>query len=88
MANQSNSNLIPVTAADHAGAKVFVGVTVPLLACCTFAIAARLTPRLRPAWRFGWDDGLILVAYVRPTGTAFGLLITLHSFSLLPSGLS
>ena len=63
----SPSDLVPVTAAEQANAKILVGVTVPLLALCTVVIGARLTPRLRPAWRFGWDDALIVVAYVGPT---------------------
>ena len=57
--------MVPMTPYIHYTATVFVGVSVPFLAIALAAVAARLNPKLRPAWRFGVDDGFIILGTVR-----------------------
>ncbi|KAK4164286.1 hypothetical protein QBC43DRAFT_288880 [Cladorrhinum sp. PSN259] len=40
-------------------AKSYVGITVTALVIALIPFAARIYVRLRPVWRFGWDDYLI-----------------------------
>jgi len=56
--------VVPITPYIHHTATLYIGVTVPFLAIALAAVAARLNPKTRPAWRFGWDDGFVILGTV------------------------
>ena len=56
---------IPISERAAYLARVHIGVTIPLLALCLVPFCARLYVRMRPVWRVGWDDGFIVLGFVR-----------------------
>jgi hypothetical protein len=55
---------IPISAQAAYGARVHVGVTIPLLALCLVPFSTRLYIRIWPVWKAGWDDFFVVVGFV------------------------
>lgn len=62
----------PVSELDHHSAKVFIGVTVPLLAASLATLTARMIFKIRSQLLFALDDFLILAGAVREESKSIG----------------
>ena len=55
---------IPIPERGAYLARLYYGLTIPLLAISIATLAARLYVRSRPAWKVGWDDWSLLIGTV------------------------
>lgn len=56
--------MIPITPRAALLARVYIGITVPLLALTLVAFIARVRIRVSPSWRVRLDDWLITFGFV------------------------
>jgi hypothetical protein len=56
---------IPLTKEDHYAARVYVGFTSVLFVIALATLLARIGFKLRARVKFGWDDYLIILGFVR-----------------------
>jgi hypothetical protein len=58
----------PVSALDHHATKVFLGVTMPLLALSLATLTSRIFFKVRASLRIELEDYLMVLGFVRTLG--------------------